>query len=72
MLERQGEEPVDRSEWPGCEQLGRWCRMARMQLQSCDLASDKWCRGGCCFRDGGHVDLAGLGEVIGAEEMKLE
>lgn len=46
--------------------------MARMQLQSCDLASDKWCRGGCCFRDGGHVDLAGLGEVIGAEEMKLE
>jgi hypothetical protein len=47
--------------------------MARMQLRSCDLASGKRCLSGRrCFRDGGYVDLAGLWEVIGAEEMKLE
>lgn len=73
MLERQGGEPVNRRQWPGYEKLRGWCRMARMQLRSCDLASGKRClSGGRCFRDGGYVDLAGLWEVIGAEEMKLE
>ena len=73
MLEQQGGERVDRREWSGCEMLGGWCRMARMQVRSCDLALGKWClSGGRCFRDGGLLDLAGLWVVIGVEEMKLE
>jgi hypothetical protein len=41
MLERQGGVLADHREWPGCEVLGVWCRMARMQLRSCDLALGK-------------------------------